>query len=559
MVVKQWVCRICHYTHTSDSPPNVCPVCKAASDGFDEIDEGVTEPEIRRPLSLLMPSDNTLWRCQVCNLEHRGPRPPDVCPVCGVGPEMWDQVDSPKRLRLDTDPTMLANAMTCTVCGSHLTGMALNTCQMCGARQAWLSPPPNVAGSSEPAVGNRTSRTYVIVGSGIAALRATEAIRANDSNARVIIITREPCLPYNRLNLTRYLDGDVDAASIMLHPPDWYAKQNIEVRLETDVVSFNPREHTIRTRTRELTYDRLVIASGARVAVPPIPNVWLDGVRPLRTLRDFTSILQFSGVGRRVVILGGGVLGLEAAVTMRRRGSDVTVCERGDHVMRRQLDVAAARLLQRHLENQGIRFAFGRETEAIDGDECVRGVRFSGDDYEPADLVLLATGIRPNAALARAAGLTTNQGIVIDDTCQTSDPNIYAAGDVVEHRGLTYGTWPMAMEMGSIAGANAAGGAETFTPMTHPTVLKVVDIEVCAIGRISAEGPSDRELVHTEDAGAVYQKVVLDGGRLVGGVMLGNTQAISSIGEAMRSGIDVSSMVERSSSLKEFLAVLGGR
>lgn len=550
--MKQWVCRTCRYMHTGDAAPESCPVCSAST--FDEMDEGATEPELRRPLSLLLPPEDARWRCQVCGAEHTGSSPPAICPICGVGPEMWEQM--PHRTRIDTDPTSLGGEVTCTVCGSPM-GVSLGQrCQVCGGRQAWLSPLPNMAEPAHPPRSSRTPRSYVVLGSGIAGLRAAESIRANDAGARVVMLSRERCLPYNRFNITRFLDGNTDAASLMIHPPSWYTDQGIDIKLETDVVSVQPREHVIRTRGREVRYDRLVIALGARVSVPPLPNVWVHGVQPLRSLRDCTRVLEVSSPGRRVVIVGGGVLGVEAATALRRRGCEVTLCESGSHVMQRQLDVAAARLLQSHLEGLGVRFVFGRQLESIEGDECVRGVRLTGDAFEPADLVLLATGIAPNITIARSAGLTTRQGIVVDDTLQTSDPDIYAAGDVAEHRGSLFGLWPTAMEMGSVAGANAVGGAETFKPTVQPVFLKVVNVDLCSVGKITAVGPTERELVHTENGGATYQKVVFDEGRVVGAILMGDTQALSSVHRAIEHGRDLSSLIAASASVKELLAAL---
>lgn len=553
--MKQWMCRVCRYTHTSDDPPGACPVCNSAGAVFEEGDDA-TEPEMRRPLNLVLPSEDTLWRCQVCGLEHRGPRPPDICPVCGVGPELWDQILESTRPRMDTDPSIVAGAATCMVCATALGSLMREMCPVCGARQTWLQSTPNVIGALHPPRSSPSPRTFVILGSGIAALRAAETIRANDTRAQILMITREPCLPYHRLNLTRYLDGLMDAASTMLHPPGWYASQGIEVRLETDAISIDPHHHVVRTRTREVTYDRLVVATGARVAVPPIPNIWIAGILPVRTLLDCGRILETASVGRRVIILGGGVLGVETAVALRRRGCDVVLVESGETLMGRQLDVTAARLLRQRIERLGVRVLVSSQAAAIEGDESVEGIRLGTGDFERADRVLLATGIVPNVSLVRGAGLKVNRGVVVDDTMQTSDPDIYAAGDVVEHQGQVYGAWATAMEMGSVAGGNAAGGAEMFVPVVQASALKVAELDLCTVGRVSAESSTERELAHSEDAGTIYQKVVIDSGRIVGCVLLGDTRPMARVREAIRSGTDVASAVNASSSLREFLASL---
>jgi nitrite reductase (NADH) large subunit len=394
------------------------------------------------------------------------------------------------------------------------------------------------------------------VGSGIAAVRAAEAIRTHDARAQVTLLTREKCLPYHRMNLTRYLDGDVDAASTLLHSPSWYEDHGIEVRLETDVVEIASRDHSVRTRTRDFSYDRLVLATGARVAVPLVRQIWIQGVRPLRTLSDCARILEVAGFGRKVVVLGSGPLGVETAVALRRRSCEVVVVERADGLLQRQLDGAASLLLQRHLEGLGIRVLLSRHVEAIEGDEYAESVRLDNGLREPTDLVVVATGIVPNTGLATGAGLRVNHGVLVDDALQTSAPDIYAAGDVAEHRGRTHGSWNAAWEMGSVAGANAAGGAETYFPTLQPRVLKIVGMDVCSLGKIVAEPGTGRELVHAEERGAIYQKVVLDEGRVVGGVFLGDTHPVAAVRKAIQDGRDVSSAWENARSLPHFLASL---
>ncbi len=554
-LLKHWVCRGCHYSETSEQPPDSCPVCHASGDTFEEMEDGTTEPEIRRPLRLMMPASVVSWRCQVCAAEHEGSQPPDVCPVCGVGPELWDQVAT-SRAKMDTDPTPLEGSMICTVCGTPLGIEAPTTCRLCGARRVWLRRPPHQVGSSVPPQKVSSPRRYVILGSGIAALRASESIRSRDASAQITMLTREPCLPYYRCNLTRFFDGNLQAASIMLHAPEWYAERGIVVRLETEARSLDTGKHMVRTQSGDLAYDRLVIATGCRVALPSIPRLWLDGVVRLRTLEDCANLLAASMVGRRLVVLGGGILGVEAAAAARRRGCEVTICERGDRLMPHQLDATAARLLQNHLDQWGVRVRLGCEATSIEGDESVRGVHIGPDEWEPADLVLIATGIVPNVSLARAGGLATNHGILVNEACQTSDPDVLAAGDCVEIGGATFGAWSFAMDMGNVAGINTAGGTETFSPPWLPRIPHIVDLDLCSMGRISASGPAEQEIVHSQGAGTAYQKIIVDRGRIVGAILLGDTDPAAAITEAMRTGANVSQLVAGAGSLLEILSSL---
>ena len=550
--MDQWVCKVCRYSQVGESPPDVCPVCGAASDGFDAFDDGATEPELRLPMTVSIAVGEAVWRCQVCAYEHNGIQPPEVCPICGVGAELFDRISSVPRTDTDRAPT--SDTISCTVCGTPAADSPSSPCSICGSRTAFVGSFAALTPSAPTST--RPTRRYVIVGSGVAATCAADEIRSSDPLASITMLSREVCLPYQRINLTRYLGGEVDAAGLLLHPPTWYVERRIDVRLETDVRSIDVREHVVRTRFGPVRYDRLILATGARVVVPPVPNARLGGIFAMRTFAEASGILAWAGHRSRAVVAGGGLLGLETAYALFRRGCEVTVCEGAERLMPRQLDATAAGLLRKHLEDKGLRFVLGDRPRAFLGEERVRGVELDSGTQLPADLVLLATGIAPNVELAVDAGLRVERGILIDDRLVTSDSDIFAAGDTAQHAACSVGLWTVAMQMGAIAGRNAAGASEALRVPTAHTTLKVVDLDVFSVGKIHAEGEASREFVHVNESGPIYRKLVVEEGKLVGGILIGDTRGIPQLIAAVRDQADVQSLMQGAGAVGDILRAL---
>ena len=484
------------------------------------------------------------WICSVCGYEHEGDRPPDECPICGAGPDDFEPADDANPFAVQSSSISLPTmpSLRCGVCDGSLDGTQGARCTSCGARFACLSAASTPMAS--PSVGRRS---YVVVGGGVAGWSAVERIRALDSSAAVTLVTNEPCVPYYRLSLTRLLGGETDSAALFPHSLGWYNDHHIDVQLETDVLEVDRARHEVRTNRGVVRYDRLVACTGARPFLPPLRNGWLRGVTGLRTLLDARSLLDQTKPGVRVVVVGAGVLGLETAFALRSRGCEVTVCEGASQLLGRQLDADSAAILQAHLETKGIRFVLGDLPVELIGDDKVRALRTTSGTSLAADVVVLSAGVRPNTLVWAQSGLHVERGVVVDHALRTSDPDILAAGDVVEHGGVVYGIWPAAQEMGKVAGVNAAGGSGTFSgiPISHS--LKVVDLDVFSIGTTRAQGEGMRAIAATLAPPRVEKIIVLDGA-VVGGILMGDTSLSVRLRSWVQEHRDVTGMLGESES-----------
>jgi NAD(P)H-nitrite reductase large subunit len=303
--------------------------------------------------------------------------------------------------------------------------------------------------------------------------------------------------------------------------------------------------HEVRTNRGVVRYDRLVACTGARPFLPPLKNGWLRGVTSLRTLLDAQSLLGQIRPGVMVVVVGAGVLGLETAFALRSRGCEVTVCEGASQLLGRQLDPDSAAILQAHLESKGIRFVLGDLPAELIGDDRVRALRTTSGTSIEADVVVLSAGVRPNTMVWARSGLHVERGLVVDHALRTSDSDILAAGDVVEHGGVVYGIWPAAQEMGKVAGVNAAGGSGTFSgiPMSHS--LKVVDLDVFSIGTTRAQGEGMREIASAPVPPRV-EKIIVHNGIVVGGILMGDTSLSVRMRAWVQERRDVTSLLDGS-------------
>ncbi len=519
--MTKWICQVCGYEHEGPEPPETCPLCGADKSEFTRVPPvDAASPPSPSAQPIAIAAQERTWVCTVCGYESRGITPPDICPECGVDHTFFRPADMPAAAPPCPQVASKPASLQCSLCDTQLSQTTvLDACPTCMGR--FIECGTSARATITPATKTK-SRRYVVLGSGIAALTAVEQIRARDTSSQIDMITREPCLPYYRINLTRYLNGDIPAAKLFVHSPSWYVENQVTVHLETDVLAYHPTEHNVQTRRGSMPYDRLVVATGARAFVPPIKNAQVRSVHAVRTIQDAQSVLRAAGSGVRVVVLGGGILGLEAAFAMIHRGCEVSVCEGSPHLLPRQLDSRAAQIVQRYFESKGVTLVFEDLPAEILGDEFATGVRLQSGRSIPADIVIVSTGIRSNNALDQAAGLEVKRALVVNSQMQTSAPDVYAAGDGVEHGGVSYGIWPASLEMGKIAGRNASGDTALFSSMPPNNIVKVLDIEVYSVGALTAKGPNASELVHDDPAASVYEKVVVEDGKLAGAIFVGN-------------------------------------
>ncbi|MFP3911652.1 MAG: NAD(P)/FAD-dependent oxidoreductase [Desulfobacteraceae bacterium] len=380
---------------------------------------------------------------------------------------------------------------------------------------------------------------YLIIGNGVAGTTAAEHIRKTDQGGKITMVTDEDLPFYHRLRLNDFVVGEVTEQALIVKDPQWYQDRGIDLSLRQRVIDADPVQKVVMTAHQQFPYDRLLLATGSHSFIPPIQGADKKGVFALRTIQDARDITAFARDIQDVVLIGGGLLGLEAGNALRRLGKRVTVVEFFPRLLPRQLDVDGAKRLQELMENMGFSFRLGAKTEAISGEEIVEGVVLEGGESISAQMVIISAGVRPNLQLAGPLGLAQDKGIQVNERLQTSRSHIYAAGDVAEFRGIPYGIWPAAMEQGKIAGTNMAGGDRVYEGTTMANVLKVVGIDLASAGNIDAENESASRVVQDKD---VYKKIILEEDRITGCIMLGNTKGFNKITRAMSEGRGVSEL-----------------
>ncbi|HUX63103.1 nitrite reductase large subunit NirB [Sulfuricella sp.] len=372
----------------------------------------------------------------------------------------------------------------------------------------------------------------VMVGNGMAGVRTLEELlKISPDIYDITVFGAESHANYNRIMLSPVLAGEQTIKDIMLNDVDWYAQNGITLHLGKQITKIDRQRRTVETEDGTVAeYDRLLLATGSNPVMLPVPGCELQGVVSFRDIRDVDAMLEASTRYKHAVVIGGGLLGLEAANGLMLRGMDVTVVHLGPWLMERQLDQTAARMLQNNLEAKGLKFLLQKQTEQLIGSSAlsplegrVAGVRFKDGSDIPADLVVMAVGIRPNAALAESAGIHCNRGVVVNDTMQTYDPRIYAVGECVAHRGMSYGLVAPLFEMAKVCANHLALlGYGRYVGSTVSTKLKVTGVDLFSAGDFSgAEGAE--EIVLSDPVGGIYKKLVIRDNKLEGAVLYGDT------------------------------------
>ena len=365
----------------------------------------------------------------------------------------------------------------------------------------------------------------VLIGNGMAGIRAIEELlKLEPDHYQITVFGDEPHFNYNRIMLSPVLAGDKTINDIILNDQAWYDENQITLHTNDKVVEINRVQRTIKSASGlEIPYDRLLIATGSKPFIIPINGSDKDGVIGFRDIKDVDTMLDASKSYQKAVVIGGGLLGLEAANGLMLQGMDVTVIHLMDILMERQLDQPAADLLKKSLEQKGLKFRMQMQTTEVLGDKRVTGLKFAdGSDIE-ADLVVMAVGIRPNIELAEKAGIYCEQGIVVNDTMQTYDPRIYAVGECVQHRGECYGLVAPLFEQAKVVANHLAQiGIARYQGSLTSTKLKVTGIDLFSAGEYN-EQEGDEVLVLQDPAMGVYKKLVLRDNRIKGAVMYGDT------------------------------------
>ena len=386
-------------------------------------------------------------------------------------------------------------------------------------------------------------RNYLIIGNGVAGTTAGENIRKQDKDGNITVVTEEDLPFYYRVRLNEYISGDITEEQLIAKKKRWYKDQNIILKLKTRIVGAEPKEKVVITEENQrLSYDRLLIATGSHSFIPPIKGSEKKGVFALRDIQDARDISAYAKNVDDVILIGGGLLGLEAGNALRKLGTKVLVVEFFPRLLPRQLDLDGAKRLQKIMEGMGFFFRLGARTEEIIGDGGASGTLLEGGEALTAGMVIISAGVRPNLELAKTLGLNTDKGIIVDEHLRTNQPDVYAAGDVAEFRGMPYGIWPAAMEQGKIAGINMAGGDVTYDGTTMANTLKVVGVDLASAGNIDAGDEFESTVVTGEK---VYKKVVIENNRIIGCIMLGDTKGFDQITRIMSEKRDVSQVKDQ--------------
>lgn len=441
---------------------NFKPNSKALEDAFSYGMEFAREVLAKR-----QDVSKTEWRCLVCGHIHRGEQPPNICPACGVGPENFVKQSQEDIFRQDSE------------------------------------------------------ESFVIIGSGIAALSAAEAIRKRNLTAMITMLSEEEERPYYRPMLSDYLGEDLADQRLFIKSPAWYEENQIGLRNACRVKSIDGSKRQLILENDEIVfYHKLILATGARSNIPPIPGADKKGVYALRNLDDARKLKAALREGLKAVVIGGGVLGLEAVSEMMDLGLQVSVVEFAPRLMPRQLDESSSLRLQKIMQDKGVDLYLGLGTEAIQGDDQVKEVKLNNGQVIAADLVILSTGVKPNIELAQAAGIEVDRGIVVDVGMRTGMDNVFAAGDVAQYEDKLIGLWPIALEMGRVAGANAAGDWLEYKQPSISTMLAAFNMQVFSMGEVNLPSEETRITETFDPIENYYKKSFLQNGVLLGEIII---------------------------------------
>jgi NAD(P)H-nitrite reductase large subunit len=424
----------------------------------------------------------------------------------------------------------------CQVCG-EIFDAALERCPVCGVGSEFFVP------YEEPATTFRknTDEVMVILGNGAAGISAAQAIRERNESCTIYMISKEGEYSYNRPMLTKSLSTLLSAEEIAIHDKSWYAENNITNILDTEVTALDVDQQVVTLADGTLLqYDKCIYALGAECFIPPFPGGNKAQVIAIRHFSDVKKIREMLPQVKNTVVIGGGVLGLEAAWEMSK-SSKVAVIEVADKLMGRQLDDEAGLLMGEIIKGLGIDFRINAKITEITGEDKVTGVKLENGEFFPADLVIVSCGVRANTSLAKAAGIATDRAVIVNERMETNRKNVYACGDCAEYQGINYAIWPEALEMGKIAGANAAGEANTYEPVPAALTFEGMNTSLFAAGDNGKNPKKVYETVEYKDEEKKrYEKYYFHQDGLVGVILIGDTSKMVSLTEDLNQGLGYS-------------------
>jgi len=386
----------------------------------------------------------------------------------------------------------------------------------------------------------------LIIGNGIAGVTTARVVTERDPSIDVTIYSEEHFHYYSRPRLVDYVGGRIPEGRLIAYSESWYSDRGIKVLLGKRVTSLSPRDHTIRLEDGTSdTYDCLVLATGASARVPDIPGSDRPGVYTLRFLEDARALRRETRKHQSVLVVGGGLLGLEMAVAFADCEMQVTVAEIFPRLLPRQLDTEGAGILQKRIERRGAYVLTGESCAAIQDSGHRKRVKLSKNGLLDVDMVVISAGAQCNASLAREAGLTCDRGVVVDEHMLTSGPDVFAVGDVAEYARRTWGIIPAALAQARVAAAQIVGDHDTlYEDIVPATTLKVTGIDVTSIGEVNPETPNAKEIRSVDPEEGVYSKFVIRQGRVVGAIFVGSRSRVRAANLLISKRIDVTSCAD---------------
>lgn len=400
--------------------------------------------------------------------------------------------------------------------------------------------------------------SIIIIGGGIAGVSAAEAIRANNKKCCITILGDEDYLPYYRMRLSHEIGKNPRVSNLLIHESDWYVQNNIVFKNKSKVVEIDAKKHLVVLNNEKLHFDKLLIANGSSPFVPPVEGVHHQGVFALRTVNDLKKLYNFVENKETGTVIGGGVLGLEAAWGLASRaGKEIVLLERGPYLLSKQLDKKGSDMLKARGEAAGITFFTQCNVNKIDGTEKVEGIHLETQGCISTQFVIFATGIRPNINIFKKSSLDVGRGVVVNEFMETSIDGVYAAGDVAEYREKVYGIWPVAREQGRTAGLNMAGIKKRYEEVVPSNYISVFDTKVFSAGQIHDNDKQNCIVIEDyRPKEGIYRKLVIEDGVIIGVILVGNTKKALDFQKAIKNKLPIDKTLINKNSFKEIVKIL---
>jgi nitrite reductase (NADH) large subunit len=376
---------------------------------------------------------------------------------------------------------------------------------------------------------------HLIIGNGVAGTTAAENIRQTDGSAEITAVTEELLPFYSRIRLPEFISGSLEEKKMIIHNNSWYQENRIVLISGRKALAVDSNRKLVRVEgNTSLPYDRLLVATGGRAFIPPIPGINRAGVFTLRSMADARRIRDYAEKAGSVLVLGSGVLGLDIGNALRKLGKKITFIECADRLLPRQLDPEGAAILLEKLRALGMDFVMSVKVEEIDGEDSFGSVILDNGSSIAGQMMIISAGMAPDITLFGDLGIKLGRGVPVNDRMETEIPGIFAAGDVAEHEQKVYGIWPAAEEQGKTAGINMAGGSELYRGTTPSNYLSVAGMDIFSAGDIDAENlfPS---FAYKDTRSGIYRKLVVRDDAITGGILCGDTKGRKEIISAIQS------------------------